>query len=81
MNKYQRQACKAKVPDIEGAWIIVSASKREVDYGGYYCKAGMSFLYDNGSGLLRIFSTGRSNMTCGIPFSSFELYTVEEVDE
>ena len=53
MNKYQQYVCKAKVSDIEGAWIIISAHQKDPDktYGEFRCEAGMSFLYDAGNGI------------------------------
>ena len=51
LEELQQQILKAKVPNIENAWILCSAKPRtdEDDYGIPQVKATMSFLYDAGN--------------------------------
>jgi hypothetical protein len=47
MNLFQKRLLKLPVPDIENAYILISASQREDDLE-VLVKANMSFLYDAG---------------------------------
>jgi hypothetical protein len=49
MNKNQQRVAKLPFPGIEGAYVLISGSKRDMkDISGFYCKGHMTFAFHVG---------------------------------